>query len=229
MTLEEPEVGAGLIAADRALGEAVRDRLAQPAAAPDVETLALRQALQGLDGPARATLKAVAGRLAATRRPVTVAGPAAQLLAADRYGGARNLATTAEAALAAPDPATVLIDLDGLGPWWARLLARPDRAVIGALPDDPGSRPLALQVGAAMTGPTGDDRTFWVTDAAASEAAIVAVLAAEGLIATPAARAGGLKLFVLTGYVQPHDARLEAPAVATLGRLSGVIGHAPVL
>lgn len=229
MTLEEPEVGAGLIAADRALGEAVRDRLAQPAAAPDVETLALRQALQGLDGPARATLKAVAGRLAATRRPVTVAGPAAQLLAADRYGGARNLATTAEAALAAPDPATVLIDLEGLGPWWARLLARPDRAVIGALPDEPGSRPLALQVGAAMTGPTGDDRTFWVTDAAASEAAIVAVLAAEGLIATPAARAGGLKLFVLTGYVQPHDARLEAPAVATLGRLSGVIGHAPVL
>lgn len=229
MTLQEPEVGAGLIAADRALGEAVRDRLAQPAAAPDVETLALRQALQGLDGPARATLKAVAGRLAATRRPVTVAGPAAQLLAADRYGGARNLATTAEAALAAPDPATVLIDLEGLGPWWARLLARPDRAVIGALPDEPGSRPLALQVGAAMTGPTGDDRTFWVTDAAASEAAIVAVLAAEGLIATPAARAGGLKLFVLTGYVQPHDARLEAPAVATLGRLSGVIGHAPVL
>lgn len=229
MTLQEPEVGAGLIAADRALGEAVRDRLAQPAAAPDVETLALRQALQGLDGPARAALKAVAGRVAANRRPVTVAGPAAQLLAADRYGGARNLATTAEAALAAPDPATVLIDLDGLGPWWARLLARPDRAVIGALPDDPGSRPLALQVGAAMTGPTGDDRTFWVTDAAASEAAIVAVLAAEGLIATPAARAGGLKLFVLTGYVQPHDARLEAPAVATLGRLSGVIGHAPVL
>lgn len=229
MPLEEPEVGAGLIAADRALGEAVRDRLAQPAAAPDVETLALRQALQGLDGPARATLKAVAGRLAATRRPVTVAGPAAQLLAADRYGGARNLATTAEAALAAPDPATVLIDLEGLGPWWARLLARPDRAVIGALPDEPGSRPLALQVGAAMTGPTGDDRTFWVTDAAASEAAIVAVLAGEGLIAKPAARAGGLKLFVLTGYVQPHDARLEAPAVATLGRLSGVIGHAPVL
>lgn len=229
MTLQEPEVGAGLIAADRALAEAVRRRLAEPAAAPDVETLALRQALQGLDGPARAALKAVAGRLAATRRPVTVAGPASQLLAADRYGGARNVATTTEAALAAPDPATVLIDLDGLGPWWARLLARPDRAVIGALPDEPGSRPLALQVGAALTGPTGDDRTFWVTDAAASEAAIVAVLASEGLIATPAARAGGLKLFVLTGYVQPHDARLEAPAVATLGRLSGVIGHAPVL
>ncbi|HEV7353947.1 MAG TPA: hypothetical protein VGN74_12545 [Brevundimonas sp.] len=229
MTLQEPEVGAGLIAADRALAEAVRNRLAQPAAAPDVETLALRHALQGLDGPARAALKAVAGRLAATRRPVTVAGPASQLLAADRYGGTRNVATTAEAALTAPDPATVLIDLDGLGPWWARLLARADRAVIGALPDEPGSRPLALQVGAAMTGPTGDDRTFWVTDAAASEAAIVAVLAGEGLIATPAARAGGLKLFLLTGYVQPHDARLEAPAVATLGRLSGVIGHAPVL
>ncbi|MFN7237660.1 MAG: hypothetical protein ACOVOB_02170 [Brevundimonas sp.] len=229
MALEEPEVSAGLVAAERALAKAVRTRMVQPAAAADVETLALRQALHGLDGPARTVVKAVAGRLAAARRPVTVAGPAAQLLAADRYGRARTVVATAETALGAAEPATVLIDLDGLGPWWARLLARPDRAVIGVLPDDPGSRPLALQIGAAMAGPTGDDRTFWVTDAAASDAAIVAVLAGEGLIATPAARAGGLKLFMLTGYVQPHDARLEAPAVATLGRLSGVIGHAPVL
>ena len=228
MALEEPEVSAGLVAAERALAKAVRTRMVQPAAAADVETLALRQALHGLDGPARTVVKAVAGRLAAARRPVTVAGPAAQLLAADRYGRARTVVATAEAALAASD-ATVLIDLDGFGPWWARLLARPDRAVIGALPDDPGSRPLALLVGEAMTGPTGDDRTFWVTDAAAADGAIVAVLAHEGLIATPSARAGGLKLFVLTGYVQPHDARLKAPAVATLGRLSGVIGHAPVL
>ncbi len=228
MALEEPEVSAGLVAAERALAKAVRTRMVQPAAATDVETLALRQALHGLDGPARTVVKAVAGRLAAARRPVTVAGPAAQLLAADRYGRARTVVATAEAALAASD-ATVLIDLDGLGPWWARLLARPDRAVTGALPDDSDSRPLALLVGEAMTGPTGDDRTFWVTDAAASDAAIVAVLAGEGLIATPSARAGGLKLFVLTGYVQPHDARLKAPAVATLGRLSGVIGHAPVL
>ncbi|MFN9251222.1 MAG: hypothetical protein ACK58O_09200 [Brevundimonas sp.] len=229
MALEEPEVSAGLVAAERALAKAVRTRMVQPAAAADVETLALRQALHGLDGPARTVVKAVAGRLAAARRPVTVAGPAAQLLAADRYGRARTVVATAETALGAAEPATVLIDLDGLGPRWARLLARPDRAVIGVLPDDPGSRPLALQIGAAMAGPTGDDRTFWVTDAAASDAAIVAVLAGEGLIATPAARAGGLKLFMLTGYVQPHDARLEAPAVATLGRLSGVIGHAPVL
>ncbi|MFO0285040.1 MAG: hypothetical protein ACK51C_01980 [Brevundimonas sp.] len=228
MALEEPEVSAGLVAAERALAKAVRTRMVQPAAAADVETLALRQALHGLDGPARTVVKAVAGRLAAARRPVTVAGPAAQLLAADRYGRARTVVATAEAALAASD-ATVLIDLDGFGPWWARLLARPDRAVTGALPDDSDSRPLALLVGEAMTGPTGDDRTFWVTDAAAADGAIVAVLAHEGLIATPSARAGGLKLFVLTGYVQPHDARLKAPAVATLGRLSGVIGHAPVL
>jgi hypothetical protein len=229
MSLEAPEPGEARIAADRALAAAVQARLQQPPAPDDVETLTLRQALQPLDGPSRSVLKAVAGRIAAARRPVVAAGPAAQLLAADRHGGARSVIATAEAALAVPPPAFALIDLDGLGPWWARLLARPDRAVVGALPDDPGGRPLALLVGQAVTGPTGDDRTFWVTDTAAPDAAIAAALAGEGLIATPAARAGGLKLFVLTGYVQPHDARLEAPAVATLGRLSGVIGHAPVL
>ena len=75
-----------------------------------------------------------------------------------------------------------------------------------------------------QSGPTGDDRSFWVTDSGWSETKIVEALGQSGLIADPLAAAGGLKLFVLTGYVQPEDGRLsDAP-----GRLTGVIGAAPI-
>jgi hypothetical protein len=71
--------------------------------------------------------------------------------------------------------------------------------------------------------PTGDDRTFWVTDAAQPNSKIMEALSRDGVAATPVAEAGGLKLFVLAGYYQAEDERLgRAP-----GRLSGVIGAAP--
>jgi hypothetical protein len=73
-------------------------------------------------------------------------------------------------------------------------------------------------------GPTGDDRTFWITDSVLAPGRITAALGAAGLAATPLIEAGGLKLFALAGYVQARDGRLDdAP-----GSLKGVIGAAPV-
>jgi hypothetical protein len=72
-------------------------------------------------------------------------------------------------------------------------------------------------------GPTGDDRTFWATDSQAPDARIVEILGAAGLAASPLIAAGGLKLFMLAGYVQAEDGRLASAP----GSLSGVIGAAP--
>ena len=117
-----------------------------------------------------------------------------------------------------------------LGAWGAldqmvtRLLAEPELRVTAALPDHGAGHPRALMIQRALSGPTGDDRTFWVTDSPLPEARIVAALAEAGLAAGPLIAAGGLKLFVLAGYVQAGDGRLsDAP-----GSLKGVIGAAPV-
>uniref|UniRef100_A0A0N4ZDX9 Transposase n=1 Tax=Parastrongyloides trichosuri TaxID=131310 RepID=A0A0N4ZDX9_PARTI len=48
--------------------------------------------------------------------------------------------------------------------------------VIAALPDDAAGAPRALMVGTEAPGPTGDDRTFWVTDSAWPDARIVEAL-----------------------------------------------------
>ncbi|MNE47274.1 hypothetical protein D3C80_1416720 [compost metagenome] len=96
--------------------------------------------------------------------------------------------------------------------------------VIAALPDDAAGVPRALLVSTEAPGPTGDDRTFWVTDSPLPDARIVGALGEAGLIAAPLTAGGGLKLFTLTGYVQAEDGRLfDAP-----GQMSGVIGAAPV-
>ena len=147
-------------------------------------------------------------------------------LAADRFGfAAVRPAGDPEAALSALAPGgCALIDLAAAKPWWGRLLARNDLFVIGALPDDRAGRPRSLMVATDAPGPTGDDRTFWITDSAWPDAQIVEALSAAGLAAEPLAASGGLKLFMLTGYVQAEDGRLtNAP-----GALSGVIGAAPL-
>ena len=109
-------------------------------------------------------------------------------------------------------------------PWWGRLLAEPKLKVFAALPCLTASGPLSgLAFGEVDVEPTGDDRTFWVTDAAQSAATIEEALSRDGVAATPLIEAGGLKLFVLSGFYQADDPRLaRAP-----GRLSGVIGAAP--
>lgn len=215
----------GFDAADRALAAAVSARAALgPRPEPDEDAFALRALLAEIDPVARVALKATWGRLSATG-PVTVWGGTASALAADRYGAAAlTIADTPEAALkAAQAGGRAALDLNRSA-WWGRLLAEPSLRIVATLPDDAQARPLAAVVEARTGGPTGDDLTFWVTDAAVGEAAIVDHFSGNGLAATPCVSLGGLKLFSLAGYVQSHDVRLSTAP----GRLSGVIGSAPV-
>lgn len=108
--------------------------------------------------------------------------------------------------------------------WWGRLLAEPKVKVFAALPCLAAWGPMgALAVADVAVEPTGNDRTFWVTDAPGPGPAIEEHLSRDGVAATLLAEHGGLKLFVLSGFYQPGDERLaRAP-----GQLSGVIGAAP--
>jgi chorismate mutase len=145
-----------------------------------------------------------------------------------RFGAAPPLqeARTPEAALA---HARTLggVGVAALTPdnaWWGRLLAEPRLKVFAALPCLAAWGPMsALAVAEVEVEPSGDDHTFWVTDAAQPAAAIEEALSRDGVAATALVQAGGLKLFMLAGFYQVDDQRLaRAP-----GRLSGVIGAAP--
>ena len=223
--LREPEIDAALTALDRAVIEAVRARLAAGGwPSGDAAAIALRPLLAGCGPVEAATVKAVMGRMDAARSSLVTSGGLAQALAADRFGLAARSVADAETALKAVDGgARAVLDLGGR-PWWGRLLARPDVKIVGALPDDRLSRPQAFVVGRETTGPTGDDRSFWVTDSGWSDGRIVEALSDAGLAAELLAASGGLKLFMLAGYVQAEDGRLHGAP----GSLSGVIGAAPL-
>jgi hypothetical protein len=135
-----------------------------------------------------------------------VAKPEEALAAARTRGGVAVAALT-------PDSA-----------WWGRLLAEPRLKVFTILPCLAAWGPLAaLAVAEVEIEPTGDDRTFWVTDALQSGRAIEETLGRDGVAATMLLETGGLKLFILSGFYQADDPRLaRAP-----GKLSGVIGAAP--
>lgn len=224
--LDEPETNEALLALDRALIEAVKARVAAgPRDRADASAIALRGLLDGASPSEAAAVKAVWGRLeVATGAAVVVCGGVAQALATDRYGlGSRPM--SADDALKAVEAGSrAVIDLTPDRPWWGRLLARPELKIVAALPDDRRGRPQAFVVSTDMSGPTGDDRSFWVTDSGWSEGKIVEALGEAGLVADPLAAAGGLKLFMLTGYVQAEDGRLKTAP----GRLNGVIGAAPI-
>lgn len=226
--LEEPRVDTDRLVLDQALIEALTARLAATSdPSPDASTLALRALLAEADDEHQAAmLRALWGRIEARTGPALVtAGPASALLAADRFGlSAQHLADPDAALAHVASGGRALIDLNAPRPWWGKLLARPELRVVAALPDDRRAIPTALMVQAAPTGPTGEDRTFWVTDSGLSDARIAEALSACGFVARPLAAAGGLKLFMLAGYVQAEDGRLlDAP-----GSLSGVIGSAPL-
>ena len=224
--LDEPQMDHDLLALDRAVAQAVAARLAAgPRDRLDAAAIALRSLLDGLTPAQVGVIKTVWGRLEAATGPALVAsGGVAQVLATDRFGlGVRPL--SAEEALKAADAGSrAVIDLTPDRPWWGRLLARPDLRIVAALPDDRRGRPQAFVVARDASGPTGDDRSFGVTDSGWSEGKIVDALGQAGLAADLLAAAGGLKLFVLTGYVQADDGRLKSAP----GRLNGVIGAAPI-
>ncbi|WP_339931105.1 hypothetical protein [uncultured Brevundimonas sp.] len=233
--LVEPPVDATLDALDRALLAALRARIKAGArGSVDAEILALRAQLDKAEAAEIPLLRALLGRVdAATGALVTVWGPAARTLAVDRYGLTVQVAADADAALAAVqeggrkrghEGGRALIDLGGSKPWWGQLLARPGLRVTGALPDDRHRHPLALMIETRPSGPTGEDRTFWVSDSPLPDSRIVAALEAAGLVASPLITSGGLKLFMLAGYVQADDPRLTGAP----GSLTGIIGAAPV-
>lgn len=149
-------------------------------------------------------------------------------LARHRFGAAPPLAQVArpeEAIAAARTPGGVAVAaLARDNAWWGRLLAEPQLKVFAALPCLAAWGPMsALAVAAVDIEPTGDDRTFWVTDAPGPAAAVEDALSRDGVAGSLLVEAGGLKLFELSGYYQAQDERLaRAP-----GRLSGVIGAAP--
>jgi hypothetical protein len=190
--LREPEIDAALTALDRAVVEAVRARLVAGASSGgDVAAIALRPLLAGCAPAEKAAVKAVMGRLDAIRGALVASGGLAQALAADRFGLAARPVADAEAALnAVEDGARAVLDLGGR-PWWGRLLARPHLRIVAALPDDRLSRPQAFVVARQATGPTGDDRSFWVTDSGWSDARIVEALSDAGLAAEALAASGG--------------------------------------
>jgi chorismate mutase len=162
-------------------------------------------AVWGGRDPARVT-DAARSRFGAAVQLRAVPKPEEALAAAKTLGGVGVAALT-------PDSA-----------WWGRLLAEPRLKVFAALPCLAAWGPMAaLAVAEVEVEPTGDDRTFWVTDAPGSGPAIEQALSRDGVAATLLLEAGGLKLFSLAGFYQPEDERLaRAP-----GRLSGVIGAAP--
>ena len=149
-------------------------------------------------------------------------------LARQRFGAAPSLVSVAraeDALNAAKTPGGVaVLSLNADTPWWGRLLAEPSLTVFAALPSLAVWGPTsALGVAEVSIEPTGDDQTFWVTDAAGPVAAILEALGRDGVAADLIADAGGLRLFALAGFYQKNDQRLtRAP-----GRLSGVIGAAP--
>jgi chorismate mutase len=149
-------------------------------------------------------------------------------LARLRFGAApplRQFAKPEEALAQARTPGGVAVGaLTPDSAWWGRLLAEPKLRVFAALPCLAAWGPMsALAVGEVEVEPTGNDVTFWVTDAPQSAPAVEDALSRDGAAATLLVEAGGLKLFMLAGYYQADDPRLaRAP-----GRLSGVIGAAP--
>lgn len=210
-----------------ALGAAITYRLAKTdLPTPDAEAIMLRTLLdRAPDYRQRTLLKTFFGRVAALNGPALVTcGPEASVLAADRFGALRQVETSDMALAEVARGVRATIDLASNRPWWGRLLARPDIRVIGALKDDRNSLPRALTLSTEVSGPTGDDRSFWVTDSTLPDARLGQELAEIGLAGHLLAATGGLKLFMLAGYVQGDDGRLaDAP-----GSLKGVIGAAPV-
>ncbi len=194
--LETPRQGAGATLTVRLWRELISDSLSKQGP--------FHLAAWGGNDPAR-TVEMARQRFGAAPPLRLVAKPEEALAAAKTLGGVGILSL-------APDSA-----------WWGRMLAEPSLQVFAALPCLSVWGPTgALAVAEIEVEPSGDDDTFWVTDAAGSAERIEEALAQDGVAGEMMLQYGGLKLFRLAGFYQKHDERLaRAP-----GRLTGVIGAA---
>ena len=127
------------------------------------------------------------------RRCAQVAKPEDALAAARTPGGVGVWRSTADSA------------------WWGRLLAEPQLKVFAALPCLAAWGPMAaLAVAEVDVEPTGDDRTFWVTDAPGPAAAIEEALSRDGVAAEPARR-GRRAEALRAGRLLPGRRRAAGP------------------
>ncbi|WP_296816970.1 hypothetical protein [Brevundimonas sp.] len=215
----------GLTAAARSILE----DLARHGPSPDDIARAVRKACAQAPDLPSALVAALVRELEGAARPVMVAacGSGSETLARGRFGSASKIYTVEDsrqalASCRSGGRAVISMDRD---PWWARLLAEPKLSVIDDFLGRDALKPVALAVAPVWSEPSGADRTWWATDATETTEDIQTILGKLGLSGREAFRAGGMRLFALDGYVQPHDDRLaQAP-----GRLSGVIGAVPLI
>lgn len=192
--------------------------------APDVSARLIRETAQAHPDLPPGLIAAVVREIESAARPVMVSahGPGAEAFARGRFGYRARVAQVADARAAvasARSGARAVVAMDPRDPWWARLLAEPALSVIDDDLTGDGLKPGLFVVARQWSEPSGDDRTWWISDAT-NPPAVEAALSALGFAARYALAVGGMGLYQISGYVQPGDARLaQAP-----GRLSGVIG-----
>ena len=194
---------------------------------PDASARLIRETAAAHPDLPPGLIAAVLREIESAARPVMVSahGPGTEAFSRGRFGYRARVAQVADARAAivsARAGARAVVAVDHRDPWWARLLAEPQLSVIDDDVSGDALRPTLFVVARQWNEPSGDDRTWWITDAA-SPSAVEAALSELGFAARYALAVGGMGLFQIAGYVQRDDERLaRAP-----GRLSGVIGAVP--
>lgn len=196
--------------------------------APDVSARLIRETAEIHTDLPPGLIAAVMRELESAARPVMVSahGPGTDSFARGRFGFRARIAQVADARAAVASAragARAVVAIEARDPWWARLLTEPTLSVIDDDLSGDALKPALFVVARQWSEPSGDDRTWWLTDAPGRPSEIEQALTDVGLSARHALSVGGVGLFQIDGYVQRDDERLgRAP-----GRLCGVIGCVP--
>lgn len=215
------------------LADRLRDILTDMGAmsmAPDQSARLIRETASAHPDLPPGLIASVVRQLESSARPplVSASGQGTAAFARLRFGWRARITDVEDprkalASARVGSPAVIAVD-KRRDPWFARLLAMPDLSVIDDDLTGDARTPSVLVVTRQWSEPSGDDRTWWLTDAELTPMAVETRLAELGLAARHALSAGGVALFALSGYVQREDERLlQAP-----GRLTGVIGAVPL-
>lgn len=194
---------------------------------PDVSARLIRSVAQAHPDLPPGLIAAVMREIESAARPLMVSahGPGTEAFARGRFGFRSRIAVVADARAAvvsARAGARAVVAIEARDPWWARLLAEPQLSVIGDDLTGDALRPGLFVVARQWCEPSGDDHTWWISDAPGATATEQA-LSELGLAARHALAVGGMGLYRIDGFVQRDDERLSrAP-----GRLTGVIGAVP--
>jgi len=198
--------------------------------APDVSARLIRDLAEAHPDLPPGLICSVVRDLESAAKPamVSVFGPGAEGFARGRFGYRARSAVVADArsALASVRAgARAVVAIEPRDPWWARLLAEPGLSIIDDDISGDAAKPRLFVIARQWSEPSGDDRTWWLSDAPGKPWEIEEALTHIGLSGRHAISVGGVGLYRLDGYIQRDDARLsQAP-----GRLAGVIGCVPVV